>query len=275
MWISLIVLAVALLVCLVVIVALWLNVAMSSDRDLAGGSETAGRLRPRFSRGGDLLNWATRTAAWIVRRRLTQNHSQSTPMKLAAELEEGATRAMFPLAPEREMRRIMACPDNGQGTIGITVPEVLGMAHYIRHNMSRAERKRIYDLAVENTKRIAELDQADISADQIPCPLQGEDKICRAYSARPLRCRALHTATIAEQLGLKPAAGEDEAPALVAAEVVERGFEEGLTLGLRSAGLDANQYELNSALVRAMDVPDAPQRWMRGEDVFAGCRLYS
>jgi hypothetical protein len=53
---------------------------------------------------------------------------------------------------------------------------------------------------------------------------------------------------------------------------VEQGVERGLEEALDSARLDAHVYELNSALVTALDTPDAPERWIEGEDVFAGCR---
>ena len=41
-----------------------------------------------------------------------------------------------------------------------------------------------------------------------------------------------------------------------------------MTRALKSAGLDANIYELNSAVATALEIPDAAERWARGEDVF-------
>jgi hypothetical protein len=45
-------------------------------------------------------------------------------------------------------------------------------------------------------------------------------------------------------------------------------MEIGVTRALKSAGLDANIYELNSALAAALETPDAAERWARGEQVF-------
>ena len=39
------------------------------------------------------------------------------------------------------------------------------------------------------------------------------------------------------------------------------------------SGLVGNTYELHSALLRALDTPDVAERWARGEDVFAGCKV--
>jgi hypothetical protein len=68
----------------------------------------------------------------------------------------------------------------------------------------------------------------------------------------------------------------DEDPWLAAgarahAERVTDGVLVGLRDGLREAGLDDGLYEMHSALARALDVPDAAERWARGEKLFATC----
>jgi hypothetical protein len=50
--------------------------------------------------------------------------------------------------------------------------------------------------------------------------------------------------------------------------MVAQGIEAGVTRALKSAGLDANIYELNSAFAKALESSDAAERWARGEDVF-------
>lgn len=52
---------------------------------------------------------------------------------------------------------------------------------------------------------------------------------------------------------------------------VGRGVQLGLQEGLQSAGLDAEVYEFNSALAKALETPDAADRWAKGENVFASC----
>jgi hypothetical protein len=51
-------------------------------------------------------------------------------------------------------------------------------------------------------------------------------------------------------------------------ETVAEGIETGVTRALKSAGLDADVYELNSALATALEKPDAAERWAKGEKVF-------
>ena len=60
----------------------------------------------------------------------------------------------------------------------------------------------------------------------------------------------------------------------VHAKAVTSGAEDGLCQGLESAGLDGNVYELNSALVAALDTPVGAERWAEGEGVFEQCKLY-
>ena len=58
------------------------------------------------------------------------------------------------------------------------------------------------------------------------------------------------------------------------AQTIARGAEVGLSRGLGSAGLDGTIYELNSALVTALDVSDAAGRWSKGLPVFESCKHY-
>jgi hypothetical protein len=39
---------------------------------------------------------------------------------------------------------------------------------------------------------------------------------------------------------------------------------------LTASGLPADSYELNHAMLVALEAPDAESRWLKGEDVFAG-----
>ena len=263
-------LGVVVFVVVAVVAIIWLEVAFRGDRGRTEREEEVRRWQPPFARGGDLVNWARSTTARTVGKWLAGKPTAATPSKLAAELHEGATRAMLPLAPERETRRTVACPEEGQGMIGITAPEAIEIADYIRRNLSRAERDRIYDLALENAKKMADLGHTQLSVDETPCPLQGDDCVCRTYEARPLRCRPLHAATIARQLGLETSGAAGEIPPWASHMLsIEQGVEEGLIRSLESAGLDANLYELNDALVTALDTPDAAERWKQGDGVFA------
>jgi len=231
--------------------------------------------RPPFMRGEALRDWAATTAEQTARNRLTLNRTGETAVQLATELEEGATHAMLPLARQADLSRIVPCPETGQGMVGVTAPEALAIAAHLRKNCLRAEQKRILDMAVENSKRIASRPRGASDLPPLPCPLQGQDHVCCVFSARPLRCRPLHATTVAkgmacrreQLLGLQTEAPEEDRNE----QTVAQGVEIGLTRALQSAGLDANIYELNSALAAALETPNAAERWANGENVFEGC----
>ncbi len=272
----LILLCVAVLVVVLIGGMMWLDAILRGERYLTEEQKSARIWQPPLARGRDLLNWARTLTARTVGRQMSGKHTASAPLELSAEVHEGATRAMLPSFPDREMHRKFACPSEGQGMIGITAPEVLEIAAFIRHNLPRAERNCIHDLAQANAKRLANLDHTQFDAAETPCPLQGDNRVCCVYASRPLRCRPMHAAMAASRLGMETIGDEGESITWAShAETVERGVEEGLTAGLESAGLDAHVYELNSALVRALDTSDAARRWAKGEDIFAGCKVYN
>lgn len=227
---------------------------------------------PPFLRGEGLRNWAATTAERLARERLKGTRTGETAARLAAEVEAGAMHAMLPTAGPAELERVVACPETGQGMVGVTAPEALAIAAYLRKNRSRAEQQRIYELAVENAKKLAVRGRGEGDVPPLPCPLHGEDHVCCAYGTRPLRCRPLHAISIAKEMG-----SHSVPPAVVQAEALEehgheqtvaQGIEMGLTRALKSAGLDANIYEINSALATALESPDAAERWANGERVF-------
>ena len=225
---------------------------------------------PPFLGGNALRDWAATVAEQLAQKRLAGRRTGETASLLAKEMEDAAMHAMLPLVEPADLERIVACPEAGQGHVGVTAPEALAIAAHIRKHKSHAEQKRLYELAVENAKIIAAR-PAGVLAPH-PCALKGRDHVCCTFALRPLRCRPLHAMTVAKETGLHEAPPA-HLPAQALAEprheqIVAQGIEAGMTRALKSAGLDANIYELNSALATALEIPDAADRWARGEDVF-------
>jgi len=231
------------------------------------------RWRPPYVRGAELMSWTRSMTARIVGMVLRDGADATTPKKLAVKLNDGASRAMLPLASRLDSDREVACPETGQGVIGVSVPEAIELADYLRRSLPKSEVLRVHQRSRENADLIAQ--DPSLRGSGSPCSLQGGDCVCRAYPARPFGCRPLHAVTIAHELGLD-AVPDDGEPADWAtyADAIGQGIAEGLARGLESAGLDGKIYELHSALVTALDNPDAAERWAKGEDVFGHCRLH-
>jgi Fe-S-cluster containining protein len=95
---------------------------------------------------------------------------------------------------------------------------------------------------------------------------------CSIYEVRPLVCRSYNSLSKARcedyyhdaSIDLK---GTKDG---VAGRVAEA-MEDGVIAGLNALGLDAQWYELPSAVLRALETTDGAARWAQGEEVFQGC----
>jgi Fe-S-cluster containining protein len=86
--------------------------------------------------------------------------------------------------------------------------------------------------------------------------------VCRGYnSLSQERCEAFYNDASIDLTGTKDR---------VAGRLAEA-MEEGVIAGLNTLGLDAQWYELPSAILRALETTDGQARWARGESVFEGC----
>lgn len=101
-----------------------------------------------------------------------------------------------------------------------------------------------------------------------PCPLLRNNE-CMAYAVRPLKCRGWNSLSreVCEQAyGHSPA--QAQVPADAYAFVMGNAVLNGLSDSAKRVKLDGDSYDLSSALVRALEIPDAAQRWRNGERLF-------
>jgi hypothetical protein len=268
-------LAVALAIVLVIAGVIFFRAAFWGEKDMADEANGVLTWRPSFVRGEALREWAANTAEQIAQRRLKGERTAATAVQLVTELEEGAVHAMLPLARQAEWECIVPCPENGQGTVSVTAVEVLAIADHLRTQRTRSEQQHIHDRALENARAIAAQRSNDTQLPPLACPLQGEHNVCCAFAARPLHCRPLHAISVAQGMGsrrVQSFGSEDDVLDSGGHEqTVAQGIEIGLARALKSARLDGSRYELNSALAKALEVPNAAVRWARGENVFETC----
>jgi hypothetical protein len=243
-----------------------------TEQDWATIMQKSLRWRPPFLKSRAARDWAAAATEASVRDELAGQATGKSIVNLAREVEEGALHAMLPRASEADLERTVACPEEGQGIFGITIPEALALADHLRETHSVAEQREIEALARANSRQLGVALHHRAALPVLQCPLQGAHHICCAYPVRPLHCRPLLAVPVAQAISTREAA--EAVPANYEAEVA-RGVELGLRRGLQAAGLDARVYEFNGALARALEVPDAAERWAKGEDVFKDCRRAS
>ncbi len=156
--------------------------------------------------------------------------------------------------------------------VDITAPEAFAIADYLRTALSDAEFEAIAARLAAHAARIQTLSHDEHALAKMPCAMLNNGQ-CGIYSARPFACRAWHSTsavrceaifTHGDPLSMIP-------PLDMALYNAQWDVVYGVAEGIRQAGLDDRPYELHSMLHRVLTTPDAAPRWLRGEDVFAGC----
>ena len=150
--------------------------------------------------------------------------------------------------------------------VSALAPEVLVLAHYLRataptlarHGIDLIGQLRAADAAsrgLSETERVA-LRQ--------PCAFV-IDGVCLIHRARPLACRG--HASLDRKACVAAAAGRvDEVPHSGPHRLVRVLLQSALQAALRQQGLAWGAYELNHALLLALDRPEAHGEWLKGGD---------
>jgi Fe-S-cluster containining protein len=152
--------------------------------------------------------------------------------------------------------------------VSLTAPELFAVAEYLERAVPEDIRERVKARAAELSQdpRIFSA-EAKVEA-RIPCAMLSDEGACLVYPARPLACRGYNSLdaescrrSLDDDLEIiecnEPLARDSAAVAL------------GLLAGIEDAHLPAQLFELTSGLHLALSEPNALQRWLAGEAVFA------
>lgn len=108
------------------------------------------------------------------------------------------------------------------------------------------------------------------------CGLLGADGVCSVYAERPSACRAFVSFDVKEceaSMGQSADAPEGQVTLDLPLHSVGQAVSIGLRLACSDRGLETTRYELNAALMRALETQDAAARWLQGERIFQGCMV--
>lgn len=148
--------------------------------------------------------------------------------------------------------------------VSATAPEIFQLVRFLHKgvfDLDRIKRKAFATRGLDFDARGREIHG---------CPLLAEDESCSVYAARPVACRTA-TSSDAEQCfrAYMELSGEG-VPALMFSMLQRSGYMMALRGAFNQAGLRLETYELNEALMAALETQDAERRWLSGEDIFAG-----
>ena len=144
-----------------------------------------------------------------------------------------------------------------------TIPEVLAIAEHLRRTLTEAELADLRQRVTVTLERKRNQSRFQPAAPMIPCPLL-VDNLCSVYEFRPLVCRAWHSTDVRR-------CQQPNGSLAVNQEVMQvfSAIYRSLIATLAEQELESQEVELISALDIALNTPDAAQRWLAGETLFA------
>jgi hypothetical protein len=150
--------------------------------------------------------------------------------------------------------------------VAVTAPEVLRIARWLRRNAASQPRL-ASDAVTDRCEERAGLSLSDLMQQRPNCPLL-IDGACGVYTVRPINCRQLLSSS------MEACRADFEGIATnvpFVAEAQQKGAHiRALLLGaIDAAQRNTASYELAQSLAIALKHPDAEQRWLSGDDVFA------
>lgn len=153
--------------------------------------------------------------------------------------------------------------------VTLKAPEVLLLANSIRKKFSPEEIDALLGRIAEFEKSTAGMSLLEQGYRSVMCPLN-VDGLCQVYLHRPLNCSAYHSFSLQACIEDR----EDPSAAVsVPSDAYRRMLQtlhgQAMECALVALGLEADDLELVPALRIALGDPEAGEKYLRGEPVFA------
>jgi Fe-S-cluster containining protein len=154
-------------------------------------------------------------------------------------------------------------------SVAVSPAEALRIAAHLHATRSPSElatvRERIAELD-DQTRTMSSLERAHA---RLPCALLADQR-CTIHPVRPLTCAGWNAVDVNE---CKADWFDPESSDEITANVVQieafQAMRLGMDLGSEELGIESDTLELTTALRIALDTPDAAERWLAGEQLFA------
>jgi hypothetical protein len=198
-------------------------------------------------------------------------------LALVTEAQQMAATATRDLRQRRPPRLPIACRKGCAWCcylqVPVSAPEALRIAHFLRQTLPPDELEAVRARVAALDERTRGLTARQRLAVGRPCALLA-DHACSVYPVRPLACQGWHSIDArACRRNVEHPDADVAIPQYPAYVGVTDGLRDGLETGLAELRLQGDELELTAALRIALDLPDAAERWLAGEPVFAPARL--
>ncbi len=150
----------------------------------------------------------------------------------------------------------------------VTAAEAVYLADWLHTHCSTEELAAIQQRLAERLQQQTTATSATPVQIRPPCALL-QDNHCLAYPARPLKCRGWNSVRLeACEQAYGRSQSSQQVPVDAYAFVMGNAVLTGLSESATQAVFDGTTYDLTWALARALEIPDAVQRWRKGERLF-------
>jgi Fe-S-cluster containining protein len=193
---------------------------------------------------------------------LQASRTKAAVLRLAKHVHQGMSAAIDALPSKAQHACAPGCFFCCYLPVDVLAPEAFRIVAHLQQTRSPGE-------LAELVYRLGAQGQHDFGAR--PCIFLAHGR-CSIYEVRPMVCRGYNSLSKERCEAFYHDASVDlkGTKDRVAGRLAEA-LEEGVIAGLNTLGLDAQWYELPSAVLRALETTDGPERWARGEAVFQGC----
>lgn len=176
---------------------------------------------------------------------------------------------------EKPLPQPLACQEGCDACchnmVELTPPEALLIGHFINQHFSEAEKDLVLTQVAKNLALAAGRSKVALAAvrQELPCPLLRGSK-CLVYRIRPLVCRAMHA------LNRERCEADLHTGSLAGSQYYDHRHEitlsvsAGILEGCRAVGCQAGTLDLSRVLHVFFTQENPVERWIMGEEVFAG-----
>jgi Fe-S-cluster containining protein len=193
---------------------------------------------------------------------LRASRRKAAVLRLAKQVHRGMSAAIDALPSKSQHACAAGCCFCCYLPVDVLAPEAFRIAAHLKQRRSPGELAELmYQLGAHG--------QHDLGV--CPCVFLAHG-YCSIYEVRPMVCRGYnslskeHCEAFYHDASIDLKGTKDRNAGRLA-----EAMEEGVTAGLNALDLEAEWYELRSAVLRALETTNGPARWARGEAVFQGC----
>lgn len=171
--------------------------------------------------------------------------------------------------PSRDLACRKGCDHCCHQVVLTEVATVLRIAAYVEETFSRGDRMLLEMRLIAYEEAAEKMGQAELARATLACPLLS-DGVCTVHAVRPLICRSFNSYDAEScRTEIFEGGATSRIPSWNVPWLLGIALDSGLKEALIESGYADGDIELGPGLKAALDRPNAAERWLAGDRVFA------